>query len=101
MPRRIKLDRPTIRARKPGERISAGGIIAERMANGDTRYSVNIMVDGQRIHRVIGLETEGVTLTQAREFIAMARTTAREGRLNLPKRRNTPLLFTRSADEYI
>ncbi|MCH8168153.1 MAG: site-specific integrase, partial [Proteobacteria bacterium] len=69
--------------------------------NGDTRYSVNIMVDGQRIHRVIGLESEGVTLTQAREFIAMARTTAREGRLNLPRRRKTPLSFTKAADEYI
>ncbi len=101
MPQRTKLDRPTIRALKPGEKVSAGGIIAERMANGDTRYSVNVMVDRQRVHRVIGLESEGVTLTQAREFIAMARTTAREGRLNLPKRRKTPLSFTKAADEYI
>ncbi len=101
MSRRGKLDRPTIRALKPGEKVSGEGIIAERMANGDTRYSVNVMVDGQRIHRVIGLESEGVTLTQAREFIAMARTTAREGRLNLPKRRKTPLSFARAADEYI
>ena len=101
MSQRAKLDRPTIRALRPGESASAEGIIAERMANGDTRYSVNVMVDGQRIHRVIGLETEGVTLTQAREFIAMARTTAREGRLNLPRRRKTPLSFTKAADEYI
>lgn len=101
MSRRGKLDRPTIRALKPGEKATAEGIIAERMTNGDTRYSVNIMVDGQRIHRVIGLESEGVTLTQAREFIAMARTNAREGRLNLPKRRKTPLSFTKAADEYI
>jgi len=86
---------------KPGEKVSAGGIIAERMANGDTRYSVNVMVDRQRVHRVIGLETEGVTLTQAREFIARARTDAREGRLNLPRRRKAPLIFARAADEYV
>jgi integrase len=99
--KRTKLDRPAIRILRPGEKVSAGGIIAERMSSGDVRYSVNIMVDGQRIHRVIGLETEGVTLTQAREFIAKARTEAREGRLNLPKRRKTPLSFTKAADEYI
>ena len=101
MPKRAKLDRPTIRALKPGEKVSAEGIIAERMANGDTRYSVNIMVDGQRIHRVIGLGSEGVTISQAREFIAKARTDARHGRLNLPKRRKTPLSFAKAADEYI
>ena len=101
MTKRSKLDRPAIRTLRPGEKASAGGIIAERMSSGDVRYSVNIMVDGQRIHRVIGLETEGVTLTQAREFIAMARTTAREGRLNLPRRRKTPLSFIKAADEYV
>ena len=101
MSRRGKLDRPTIRALAPGEKVSGEGITAERMTNGDTRYSVNIMVDGQRIHRVIGLESEGVTPTQVRGFVAMARTTAREGRLNLPKRRKTPLSFTKAADEYI
>ncbi len=101
MTKRSKLDRPAIRTLRPGEKVSAGGIIAERMSSGDVRYSVNIMVDGQRIHRVIGLETEGVTLTQAREFIAKARTDAREGRLNLPRRRKTPLSFARAADEYI
>ena len=49
-----RLTRPAIRRLKPGEKITEHGITAERLPDGDTRYSVNVMVDGQRIHRVIG-----------------------------------------------
>ncbi len=95
MPLRFtRLDRPSIRRLKPGKRITEHGICAERLADGDLRYSVNIMVDGQRIHRVIGRESEHVTRTQAEQFIAKAQSEAREGRLSLPTRRTengTPL----------
>ena len=49
------------------------------------------MVDRRRIHRTIGRELEGVTRSTAEEFIAKARQEAREGRLNLPKRRKVAL----------
>lgn len=39
------------------------------VASGDGVYSVNVMVDGQRIHRVLGKESEGVTRTQAEQYI--------------------------------
>ena len=59
------------------------------------------MVDGERIHRTIGLSSEGTTRSQAETFIETARTNAREGRLSLPSRRKTHLLFHEAADQYI
>ncbi len=76
----IRLTRPNIRALKSGEKITEYGITAECLDDGDIRYSVNIMVDGQRVHRVIGRESDGTTRSQAEEFIAKIRTEAREGR---------------------
>jgi integrase len=96
-----KLDRPAIRRLKSGEKLAEHGIIAERLADGDVRYSVNVMVDGHRIHRVIGRESEGVTRTQAEDFIAKARTDARENRLSLPKGRKLHLTFNAAADLYL
>jgi len=96
-----RLDRKTIRRLKPGGKITEHGITAEQLTNGDVRYSVNIMVDGQRIHRVIGKESEGVTRTQCEEFIEGKRTEAREDRLSLPKSRKTYLKFSKAADDYI
>ncbi|MBM3520615.1 MAG: site-specific integrase, partial [Alphaproteobacteria bacterium] len=96
-----KLDRPAIRRLKVGEKIAEHSIIAERLADGDVRYSVNVMVDGHRIHRVIGRESENVTRTQAEEFIAKARTDARENRLALPKGRKLHLTFNAAADIYL
>ena len=96
-----RLTRPKIRHLRPGERITEHGITAERLRDGDVRYSVNIMVDGQRIHRVIGLASEGVTRSQAEQFIESKRTEAREGRLSLPKGRKTHLTFECAAADYI
>ncbi len=96
-----RLTRPAIRRLKPGEQITEHGITAERLPDGDTRYSVNIMVDGERIHRVIGRESEGVTRTQGEEFIGKQRAEAREGRLSLPKGRKLHLTFAAASDLYL
>ena len=96
-----RLDRRSIRRLKPGQKITQHGITAERLSNGDVRYSVNVMVDGQRIHRTIGRESEGVTRRQCEEFIEARRTDAREGRLSLPKGRKTHLTFERAAADYL
>ena len=95
-----RLTRPEIRKLQAGERITEHGITAEGLKDGDTRYSVNIMVDGERIHRVIGRGSDGTTRTQAEDFIAKARAEAREGRLNLPKGRKLHLTFAVAADSY-
>ena len=98
-----KLTRKAIRALLVGERIAEHGIIAERLGAGDVRYSVNIMVDGQRIHRVVGRESEGTTRTQCEDFVAGARRVAKEHRLGeiLPKRRKIPITFSSASEEYL
>jgi hypothetical protein len=88
-----KLTRPAIRKLARGQTISENGITFERLLDGDGRYTVNIMVDGVRIHRVIGRESDGTTRTQAEAFMDKARTEARQGRLNLPKGRKVVLGF--------
>lgn len=97
----IKLTRPAIRSLHIGERITEHGIIAERLSSGDIRFSINIMVDGERIHRVIGRESEGTTREQAERAIETFRTKAREGRLELPRGRKTHRRFAEAASEYL
>lgn len=82
-----KLTRPNIRKLVPGQRLTENGIAFERLPNGDGIYTVNIMVDRVRIHRVIGRESEGTTRTQCETFIETTRTAAREERLALPSGR--------------
>lgn len=96
-----RLTRPAIRSLAPGQRINEHGITAERLRNGDVRYSVNIMVDGQRVHRVIGRESEGVTREQAERAIETFRTKARDGRLDLPQGRKVHRSFKEAATDYL
>lgn len=96
-----KLTRPATRLLRIGQKIHEHGITFERLADGDGLYTVNIMVDRQRIHRSIGRESEGVTRTTAENFIAKVRQDAREGRLNLPKRRKVPLTLAAAAPLYL
>lgn len=96
-----RLTRPSISALKPNERINEHGIIVERQRNGDARYSINIMVDGRRIHRVIGRESEGVTREQAERVIESFRTKAREERLDLPTGRKVHRTFSDAGEKYL
>lgn len=96
-----KLTRLAIRALPAGAKLTEHGIVVERLSNGDARYSVNVMVDRQRIHRVVGRESDGVTREQAERLIEKLRTDAREGRLNLPKGRKVALSFAEAGDAYL
>jgi len=62
-----RLDRDHIRKLKPGQSIGEHGITATRLADGDIKFSVNIMVNGQRVHRTIGKESAGTTRHQAEQ----------------------------------
>jgi integrase len=97
----MNLDRLSIRRLKPGEKTTEHGITAERLTDGDLRYSVNVMADGKRIHRVVGKASDGVTRTQCEDFIEKVRTEARADRLSLPKGRKLALTFGAAADTYI
>lgn len=96
-----KLTRPLMRKLASGEKLHEHGISFERQPNGDGVFSINIMVDGQRIHRVIGRESEGTTRTQAEEFIAKVRNDAKHDRLALPKGRKVALSFREAAEKYL
>ncbi len=97
----IKLTRPAMRKLANSDKLNEHGITFERLANGDGVFTVNVMADGQRIHRVIGRESDGTTRTQAEEFIDKARQDAKAGRLNLPKGRKLALSFTEAAEKYL
>jgi integrase len=96
-----KLDRAALRKLGAGELINEHGVVARRLANGDIRWAVNVMVDGKRIHRWLGRESDGVTRTQCEEFIEQAKSDARAGRLSLPKGRKLALIIATAGDDYI
>jgi hypothetical protein len=96
-----RLDRNAIRAMQIGDKINEHGITAERLKDGDIRYSINIMSDGQRVHRVIGRASEGVTREQAERAIESLRTKAREDRLDLPTGRKLHRTFAEASTEYL
>lgn len=96
-----KLTRPVMRKLVPGGKIAEHGIAFERLSNGDGVFTVNIMVDSQRIHRVIGRESEGTTRSQAEAFVAKVRNDAKHDRLALPKGRKVALSFREAAVKYL
>jgi hypothetical protein len=63
-----KRTRPAMRKLASGDKLNEHGITFERLANGDGVFTVNVMADGQRIHRVIGRESDGTTRTQAEDI---------------------------------
>lgn len=96
-----KLARLSLRKLLPGQKVSEQGVAFERLANGDGRWSFNIMVDGVRIHRTVGVESDGVTREYVLAVIEKLRTEAREGRLGLPKGRKVGFTFTVAANLYL
>ncbi|PLX87906.1 MAG: site-specific integrase [Desulfuromonas sp.] len=96
-----KLTRPNMRKLSAGKSILEHGITFERKADGDGVFTVNVMVDGQRIHRVVGRESDGTTRTQAEEFIQKVRRDSKDDRLCLPKGRKIALGFREAGDKYI
>ena len=102
MPQRFtKLTRPNMRALAPGKRIVEHGIVYEKLKSGDGRFELCIQVNGKRIHRVIGNESEGITRHHAEQATEKLRNDARMNRLNLPKGRKLPLSFKKAAAQYL
>ena len=95
------LGRDAIKALKPGESITDAGMTATCLANGDTRWAVNVMISGRRVHRVIGKASEGVERSDCIAFIERVRTEERGERLNLPAGRKTWLSFEQISERYL
>ncbi len=96
-----KLTRPIMRKLGQGKVINEHGITFKRQQNNDGLFTINVMVDSQRIHRVIGRESDGTTRTQAENFIEKIKQDAKTGRLNLPKGRKIAFGFSDAADKYM
>ncbi|MEO6153201.1 MAG: site-specific integrase [Croceibacterium sp.] len=95
------LTRAAVNALPPGRSVTEHGITVRKQRDFDDHYSINIMVDGQRIHRAIGRASEGITREQAERAIESFRTKAREGRLDLPTGRKAHRTFADAAGEYL
>lgn len=81
--KKMPFKRHELRALSPGEEICSGGIRYTKL-EGDGRWTINVMVQGRRYHRNIGLDSEGVTYSQVLDAV----TRLRSGILDvLPKRR--------------
>jgi hypothetical protein len=96
-----KLTRPRMRTLNVGEQMTELGITFKKLTNGDGRFSVNVMVDRRRIHRIIGCESEGVTRTTVETFIANLRAESRVERLNLPSGRKVALTVATAVPRYL
>src|SRR3954470_23777538 len=97
----LKLTRPAIRRLAHGGTLTEHGITFTRRADGEGVYSVNVMVNGQRIHRVIGRDSDGTTRTQAEDFIERVRADAKRDRLGLPQARARSMLLRHAANAYV
>ena len=96
-----KITRANLKTLKPGEKVTERGVTFKRTRDGDGVYGVEFMVDGQRIHRTVGRESDGTTRTHVEIFIEKTRSAAREDRLALPKGRKTALTFKDAAAKYV
>lgn len=97
----VKLDGRILRTLPPGSRVTEHGITAEILPNRDIRWSINVMVDGKRIHRTVGKSSEGVTRSTADRLIEQLRTDARADRFSLPEGRKLHRSFAEAAEGYI
>ena len=98
-----RLSRDNVRKLKPGRAIAEHGIAAEKLASGDVRWSINLMVSGRRIHRTVGTESSGETRFQAEQLVEKIKTEARAERFGVPKseRRRSVLTLAKAADDYL
>ena len=96
-----KLTRLNMRALAPGKRIVEHGVIYEKLKTGDGRFEICIQVDGKRMHRVVGNESEGITRTHAENTVEKLKNESRLGRLSLPKGRKLPMSFKSAAVQYL
>lgn len=97
----VRLTKAVLKTLAPGERLSEHGICYERLPGNDGRYSIQLRVNGQKIHRVIGKESEGASRRDAEIVIDRLKTEAREKRLQLPTGRKLALPFKEAVSQYL
>jgi len=102
MPRKFKkLTREKIKLLEANQVICEHNIQYIKKENGDGLFKIYGTVDGQRINRTVGRESEGVTRQAAEMAWEQLKTQAREKRLNLPKGRKNHFRFSEAANYYL
>ena len=100
MPTFERLTRAALKTLPVGARIAEHGIYYEKLPNGDGRFGIQLRIDGQKVNRVIGKESEGVSRGDAEAVIERLKTESRENRLRLPKGRKLEMRFTEASKTY-
>lgn len=83
----VKLTRDKLRKLKVGGSVNEHGIVYTRTAT-DGRWSVNVMIAGQRVHKVVGFESQGYTRQQAEDYVATLKATKHERETGIVAPRN-------------
>ncbi|MEI8378004.1 MAG: site-specific integrase [bacterium] len=96
-----KLTLDKMKKLNPSEYIIEHGIVFTRLKNGDGRYEVHFRANGQRIHRVVGRESEGFTRSEVEKYISKLKNDACMNRFNMPKGRKLALNFKQAANLYL
>ncbi|HWW08136.1 site-specific integrase [Collimonas sp.] len=96
-----KLTKLGMQRLKAGEQIIEHGIEFERMRDGDGAFRINIMVDGKRIHRSLGRESEGMTPLVVWKDMAEMRSNSVNERLGLAKGRKNHISFSVATQRYL
>lgn len=84
----------------PGQTIREHGIVAEKLT-GDTRWRVEFMHHRKRVHRVLGLTSEGWTIKKCEARIEALKADILFGTSSLPVGRKTQVRFGELADWYL
>lgn len=96
-----KLTRTNMRQLLKDEVIIEHGIMFSRLASGDGVFRVCAMIDGIRVNRTVGYESDGTTRSQAEDQLGKFRQDAKHDRLSLPRGRKLALGFEEAAGSYM
>jgi integrase len=86
----LRLTHAAVRALEPGQHITEQGIRTDVKPNGDVQWAVDVQIHGNRICRVIGLASAGITRADCVAFLEKHRSAARAGQLALPAGHRLP-----------
>lgn len=95
-----RLRRAALHRLAPGSVVTEGGIEYKRF-DGDGRWAVATMINRVRHHVVVGFESQGYTLTQAREMLAKLKATKAERRHGTAARPHAQVSLKAAGELYL
>lgn len=96
----LRLTPPAVKKLAVGESISEHGITVRKL-DGDERWTIEFMFHRQRVHRILGLTSQGWTRSLCEARIQEIKSEILAGTSSLPKGRKTHLRVSDLADWYV